>query len=120
MTIRTTNGEQFSDAEHRALARLMFKRFGRNEESFCMAWRRMLQNSADNADIMKLVGESRPQERAYLKADLMRNGTAEVRQFQAELLDTTSCEILRRHLQRVQSKGESDGRRRAITQPWRR
>ena len=118
MTITTTNGERFTDEEHAALARLMFKRFGKEEGPFCNAWRRMLQNNSENADIMRLTRESRPQERAWLEQDIRREGTAEVRDLKLELLDVRSCEILRRHLKRVADKGERDGVRKMRHQPW--
>ncbi len=111
--IRTTNGEPFTDTDHAALARLMYKRFGRDEESFCSAWRRMLQNSAENRDIMALLREGRSQERVYLRSDLHRGAAAEMRDFRADLLDVYSCEILRRHLRRVKTAAEREGRRRA-------
>ena len=116
----TTSGERFTDTDHAALARLLYKRFGRDEESFCAAWRRMLQNNAENAHIMKLLREFRPQERQYLKADLLRGGAGEVREFREDLLDVRSCEVLRRHLRRTKTAAEQDGRRKAIRQPWRR
>lgn len=119
MTIRTTNGEVFSDAEQRALARLVFKRFGKDKAAFSAAWRRMLQNNAEDHEIAKLLDERYSQERQHLKGDLMRDGVLEAREFRVDLLDVHSCEILRRHLRRVKNSAEEKGRRKAIRQPWR-
>lgn len=53
--ITTTAGERFTVAEHANMARLVFKRFGRDEEAAAAAWRRLLQNSCPVADFMELV-----------------------------------------------------------------
>lgn len=77
----TTNGERFTDDEHRQMAKIIYKRFGRDEESFCSAWRRLLQNNAENSYIMKLV-ETPEQEQdkknakpAYLSSENARHYT---------------------------------------------
>jgi len=53
--IQTTKGELFTSEDHKLMAALIFRRFGRNEESFCNAWRRLLENNAENSEIMKLI-----------------------------------------------------------------
>jgi hypothetical protein len=55
--ITTTAGEVFGEADHRALARLIYRRFGLDPEAATAAWRRMLQNSATVTDFMAMVGE---------------------------------------------------------------
>lgn len=117
--ITTTNGETFTDFDHQALARLVYKRFGRDKEAFCAAWRRMLQNNAEDTEILRLFREDGHQRR-LLEQDIRRHGTVEVRDIKLELLDDRSCEILRRHLQRVERRGEQAGQRKQFRQPWRR
>lgn len=56
-TITTTAGESFTWEEHKALARLVYKRFGRNLDAACLAWRRLLENSCPISDFADLVGE---------------------------------------------------------------
>jgi hypothetical protein len=63
---------------------------------------------------------SADREREWLRLELMREGTAEMREFKVDLLDVRSCEILRRHLRRIKSSAEQKGRRQAQRQPWRR
>lgn len=54
-TITTTARETFTDEDTRAMARLVFKRFGRDIGAATAAWRRMLQNSATESDFAKLL-----------------------------------------------------------------
>lgn len=51
----TTNGETFTREEHIDLARLIYKRFGRDSEAACAAWRRLLENQCPVTDFMALV-----------------------------------------------------------------
>lgn len=55
LSVRTTAGETFSDAETRQLAQLVFKRFGRDIPAATVAWRRLLQNGTSEHDFAKLV-----------------------------------------------------------------
>lgn len=55
MGIITTAGENFSHAEQIDLARLIWKRFGREPEAAHAAWQRMLQNGSNIADYTSLV-----------------------------------------------------------------
>ncbi len=55
LSVRTTAGETFSDAETRALAKLVYKRFGNELSVATAAWRRMLQNSTDERGFEKLI-----------------------------------------------------------------
>ena len=110
MTITTTDGEAFSRNEHRALARLMFKRFGRDKPAFCAAWRRMLQNNAEDHQILQLVGFDPRHDQETLRGVLLRNGYADAKHIQVNLLDETSCRILhRRILHRLICKVKQDG-----------
>lgn len=111
MTIHTTNGETFDRVEHRALANLMFKRFGRDEVAFCDAWRRMLQNTAENGEIMALVHFDRRDDQSHLKRLLVREGFADARQIRVDLLDETSCRVLARLVKKVKDDGERQGQR---------
>ena len=54
-TVRTTNKEVFTSNEHYDLARLIYKRFGRNPESAAKAWSRMLENNCTVDEYMALV-----------------------------------------------------------------
>ena len=54
----TTNGEPFSYGESCYLAALIFKRYGRDEESAAAAWRRMLQNGTTTRMFMDLVKDN--------------------------------------------------------------
>lgn len=56
-TVTTTAGEPFTWEEHQALARMIYKRFGRNLDSACAAWRRMLENSCPVSEFAKLLEE---------------------------------------------------------------
>ncbi len=53
--ITTTNGETFTLDEHRDLARLVFKRFGRNCDAAAKAWRRLMENSTSVGEFMDLI-----------------------------------------------------------------
>lgn len=111
----------FTGLEINALARLVYKRFGKDDDAFVAAWARMHQQvTPDRAAILALLKDGRAQERRYLKDDLMRDGVMEMRSFRADLLDVHSCEVLRRHLCRIKSSAEQMGRRRQAQQPWRR
>ena len=57
MNITTTAGETFTGDESRMLARLLFKRWGRDPAAFCSAWRRLFENNAPDAEILKLLNE---------------------------------------------------------------
>jgi hypothetical protein len=56
-TIHTTapGRETFTTAESTDLARLVFKRFGRDPETAAAAWRRLLQNGCTVDDFLDLV-----------------------------------------------------------------
>jgi len=54
-TITTTAKETFGEDDHARLAFLVFRRFGRDVKVGAVAWRRMLQNSATDADFAALV-----------------------------------------------------------------
>jgi hypothetical protein len=56
LTVRTTARESFTGQEHREMALLVYKRFGRNLESATAAWQRMLQNSCTEQDFAELAG----------------------------------------------------------------
>lgn len=109
--ITTTNGETFDREEHRALAWLMFKRFGRDKDAFCAAWRRMLQNNAEDHEILKLIGFDPRRDQDELRRTLLREGRGDARQIRVDLLDPTSCRILNRLVQTVKRDGESRGQR---------
>ena len=113
MTITTTNGERFTDTDQRALAQLMFKRFGRDPESFCAAWRRMLGNNAPDNDILKLALKNASEEvnRTELRREIVRDGYADAREVRVDLLDRNSCAILRRFLAKLRRDGERRGQR---------
>jgi hypothetical protein len=53
--VTTTAGETFTSDEHRQLARLVFKRFGKDLGAATVAWRRLFQNSTDEAQFAELV-----------------------------------------------------------------
>ena len=56
--VTTTNKEVFSVDESAELARLVFKRFGRDEEVATAAWRRMLGNSCTVSQFRQLVNHA--------------------------------------------------------------
>jgi hypothetical protein len=60
--VTTTNGEIFTAVEHVDLARLIHKRFGRDIESACAAWRRLLENNTTVSQFKELLyyGEHTP------------------------------------------------------------
>lgn len=53
--IKTTSGERFTQADSAKLAFMIFRRFGRDYAAGAVAWRRLLQNSATDADFQALV-----------------------------------------------------------------
>lgn len=53
--ITTTARETFTYGEHVDLARLVYKRFGRDDAAAAAAWRRLLENGATEGDFMALV-----------------------------------------------------------------
>jgi len=53
--ITTTNGESFSLDEHKKLARLVYKRWGRDLEAATVAWRRLFQNSTTTDQFQELI-----------------------------------------------------------------
>jgi hypothetical protein len=55
MTITTTNGESFTDQEHAEMARLIYKRFGRDPKSATKAWQRLMENNCTEQQFMELV-----------------------------------------------------------------
>jgi len=55
MMTTTTNGDTFTNSEQCDMARLIFKRFGRDPEEAAAAWRRLLQNNATVEGFMALV-----------------------------------------------------------------
>ena len=59
--ITTTSGETFTLAEHRDLARLVFKRFGRNAEAAAEAWQRLMENSTSVSEFMDLINVRCPE-----------------------------------------------------------
>lgn len=111
MTITTTNGERFDRDEHRAMARLIFKRFGRDKEAFCDAWRRLMQNNAEDHEILKLLSFDPRRDQEELRGTLLREGYADARQIRVELLDETSCRTLNRLIRKVKDDGERRGQR---------
>jgi len=110
-SITTTSGKKFDGTDHRALARLMFKRFGEDKEAFCAAWRRMLQNNAPDSDILYLLRLDPARDQEEVKRTLMRHGNADARLIRVEYLDATSCRILNMLVPRVRQDGEEEGLR---------
>lgn len=55
----TTAGESFTLGMHRELARLVWLRFGRDDQAATMAWRRMMQNTCKVRDFLALLDISR-------------------------------------------------------------
>lgn len=53
--IITTDGSLFSIADHADLARLIFKRFGRDLTEASAAWSRMMQNQTTESDFFVLL-----------------------------------------------------------------
>ncbi len=54
-SVTTTNRELFTGLEHVDLARLIFKRFGRNLASATAAWRRLLENNTTEKEFFELI-----------------------------------------------------------------
>jgi len=54
-TITTTAGEPFTHEESCELARIIYKRWGRDPKAAAVAWRRLLQNSCTDIQFMALV-----------------------------------------------------------------
>ena len=57
LSVTTTARETFTTEETRQMARLVYKRFGRDLAVATLAWRRMLQNSATESDFARMVAE---------------------------------------------------------------
>lgn len=55
-TITTTCGELFTWEEHQEMARLIFRRWGRDVEGALCAWRRLMQNSCTLEGFYDLLG----------------------------------------------------------------
>ena len=55
--IVTTAGDVFTEEEHKQLAQLVYKRWGRSPGDAACAWRRLFQNSCTEADFFRLVTE---------------------------------------------------------------
>ena len=55
LSVTTTAGEKFTEADSRKLATLIFKRFGREIVSATAAWNRMLQNNCNTRQFEALV-----------------------------------------------------------------
>lgn len=53
--VKTTAGEIFTGEDHRQLARMVYKRFGRNAGAAASAWRRMFENNCTEKMFMMLV-----------------------------------------------------------------
>lgn len=54
-SITTTAGEPFTEHESRALARLVYKRWGNDLAAAAVAWRRLLQNNCSDEAFRRLV-----------------------------------------------------------------
>ena len=52
---RTTADEVFDCHDHAAMAFLIWRRMGRNQESTGAAWRRLMQSNCPTEDVMALV-----------------------------------------------------------------
>jgi len=55
ITVTTTLGETFTEADTITLARLIMKRFGHNDVTAAEAWQRLLQNNISLEDFQSLV-----------------------------------------------------------------
>lgn len=55
--VTTTAKETFTADEHKQLARLVFKRFGKDLGAATVAWRRLFQNCTNEAQFAEMVGE---------------------------------------------------------------
>lgn len=58
LTVTTTSGERFTEAQSCELAWLIYLRFGREVAAAAEAWRRMLLNSCTDAQYARLVRKS--------------------------------------------------------------
>ena len=56
-SITTTCGEEFTWEDSQSMARLVFRRWGRDKEAALCAWRRLMQNSTDMSGFIELLGE---------------------------------------------------------------
>jgi len=54
-TVTTTAGKKFTETDHVALARLVYRRFGNDLGAATRAWQRMLQNSCSEADFNAML-----------------------------------------------------------------
>jgi hypothetical protein len=52
---RTMAGELFDCADHAAMAFLIWRRMGRNNEATGSAWRRLMESNCPTPDVMALV-----------------------------------------------------------------
>lgn len=55
MDIKTTDGSVFTYVQSVDLARLVWKRFGHDDDAALAAWRRMLENDCTMEDFIALV-----------------------------------------------------------------
>lgn len=53
--VTTTAGERFSGEDSAAMALLIWRRWGRDDEAAAVAWRRLMQNSCPDHQFMRLV-----------------------------------------------------------------
>ena len=51
----TVAGDRFTVDMHRELARLVWLRFGREDQVATMAWRRLMQNNCEVRDFLDLI-----------------------------------------------------------------
>ena len=56
LTVRTTNGKQFTGRDHAFLAWQIWRRFGEDYAAAAAAWRRMLENDTPDYMFEELVG----------------------------------------------------------------
>ena len=57
MDIRTTAGETFTKSESQEMARLIYKRFGKELSAAAAAWRRLLQNNCSDHQFASLLSD---------------------------------------------------------------
>lgn len=55
-SVITTCGEVFTYKEHREMARLVFRRWGRDTAAALCAWRRLMQNGCELEQFLDLLG----------------------------------------------------------------
>lgn len=60
-TITTTSGSLFTYEESRALAQLVFRRFGEDIQAATAAWNRLLQNNCDEGSFKMLLDNTAPE-----------------------------------------------------------